>query len=200
MPDPTAALIASGAQDLLDVLNASPDGVKRVATALDAVDKLAAGQNAPAYVFIDEAQELTEWSDSDALLAELHVQLRKRPRRTTFLFAGSEKSLVDRMFFERGGLLYQDAQELALTPIKDGLARGDLRRSFRRLDHELGSRAPDILVTAADGRPLRMMLIANKASRIVTQAGGGLIDEAVMAQAVREARADRLWSQGGSTR
>lgn len=196
LPDSTAALIAEGAKDVLEMISADATGARKVAAALQAAEHLAATRGTQAYVFIDEAQDLTEWADAATLGREFRARLRASGARTTFLFAGSEASMVERMF-GRGGLLEFDAPQFQLSPIEDDLARADLRRSFGNLQFDVDDAVLDIVVEAADGRPLRMMLISNKAARITAEAGDNTVDAAIVTQAVQEARRDRFWDQGG---
>jgi len=194
--DQEDALIAKG---IVELISPDRDDVGNVAAALQGVERLAADRATHAFVFIDEAQELAGWPDAIPLQSELKTRLRTVGRRTTFLFAGSHPSMMARMFAQ-GGLLEYDGQHLKLSPLLEDLARDDLRRSFRELELDVASRALDNFLIAAEGRPVRLMIAANKASRLAVETGQTLIDAALAAQAIAEARDDRFWNQGGPSR
>jgi hypothetical protein len=54
------------------------------------------------------------------------------------------------------------------------------------------------MLTGADGRPVRLMLIASRACSLAEVIGQQHIDAVVIDQAIVEARQDRLWQQGGA--
>jgi hypothetical protein len=193
--DQEEAMIVKGAFELL---SSERPGVDNVAAALEDAERLAADRESHLYVFIDEAQELMTWPDAQELQKELRKRMRDSDRRTTYLFAGSEPSMVDSMFAP-DGLLEFDGQHLPLSPLLEDQARDDLRRSFGDLGFEVDPRSLDHMLTAADGRPVRLMLIASRACSLAEVIGQQLVDTTILDQAIVEARQDRLWQQGGAS-
>lgn len=146
-------------------------------------------------MFFDEAQQLGVWPDGLELQQELRVRLRDPERQSTFLFAGSAQSMMETLF-AADGLLEWDGQQFELSPVTDEPWREGLRRAFRELGTEITLRATEAILDGADGRPMRMMLIANRAHLLATLVEADTIDHELAAQAVREAQRDRLWSEG----
>lgn len=181
-------------RSILAAFESKESGSDRVAAALEIVDELARSRKVKAAVFIDEAQEIDSWPDGDELQRALKTLLRRSPRTTAFLFAGSHKSLMETLFAE-DGLLKYDGLHLALSPLHQDLTRNDLRRSFRDRNRDIATRAVEVALAESDMRPLRLMLISNTADRLASESGLDLIDEDLMKLAVREARKDRLWNE-----
>jgi hypothetical protein len=188
------AMIAKG---VLELLSSEQSGVDNVAAALQDAERLAADRGSRVYVFIDEVQELTMWPDAEELQRELRMRMRDADRRTSYLFAGSEPSMIDGMFAP-DGLLEFDGQHLPLSPLQEDQARDDLRRNFGDLGYEVDGESLHHMLTAADGRPLRLMLIASRACSLAEVIGQQHMDTVVIDQAIVEARQDRLWRQGGA--
>jgi hypothetical protein len=143
-------------------------------------------------VFIDEAQQLDAWNDREEVASELLARMREPGAPVTFLFAGSEPSLV-KTLFTKGGLLEYDAHDYPLSPIDPQPWREGLRRAFRALDAEITTRAVDLILEATDGHPHRTMLVANRAHEEAEFAHEAVVDEALAEVAVRAAKESRLW-------
>jgi type II secretory pathway predicted ATPase ExeA len=160
--------------------------------ALDAAVALVEEKGGRVVVFVDEAQQLDGWNDREEVAAELLARMREPEAPVTFLFAGSEPSLV-RTLFAKGGLLEFDAHDFPLSPIDPQPWREGLRRAFRALDAEITTRAVDRILEATDGHPHRTMLVANRAHEEMEFARETVVDEALADVAVRTAKESRLW-------
>lgn len=167
--------------------------VDRLQAALDAIERQAAAGGTRAVVLIDEAQDLARWPDTDSVQALLRRRLRLSGRRTTFMFAGSEPSMMDTLFAPDGALHF-DGQRMRLSPINEEMALDELRASFASLGRSIDKDALHGVLLAGDGRPLRLMLIANKADRIAAEVTLDTITADVVGQAIAEARKDALWN------
>jgi hypothetical protein len=160
--------------------------------AVDAAVELAEEKGGRAIVFIDEAQLLQSLDDPDAVASQLLRCMRQAEAPLTFLFAGSEPSLV-RTLFSKGGLLEFDAHDFRLSPIDPQPWREGLRRAFRALDAEITTRAVDVILESTDGHPHRTMLVANRAHEESEFARESVVDDTVAVVAVERARDSRLW-------
>jgi len=160
--------------------------------ALEAAVALAGENGGRAIVFIDEAQQLDGLNDREEVAAELLARMREPEAPVTFLFAGSEPSLV-KTLFTKGGLLEFDAHDFPLSPIDPQPWREGLRRAFRALDAEITTRAVDLILEATDGHPHRTMLVANRGHEEAEFAHEAVVDEALADVAVRTAKESRLW-------
>jgi hypothetical protein len=189
----TGALEGDGGQTidaLVNELRAATD--RGAGWALEAAQRLAEEKGGRAIVFIDEAQELEGWADGDAVAAQLLARMREPEAPITFLFAGSEPSLI-RTLFSKGGLLEFDAHDFGLSPIDPQPWREGLRRAFRALDAEITTRAVDLILESTDGQPHRTMLVANRAHEEAEFAREAVIDEVLAEVGIERARESRLW-------
>jgi DNA polymerase III delta prime subunit len=160
--------------------------------AFEAAVRLAEERGGRVIIFIDEVQRLHGWADRDEVAADLLARMREPDTPVTFLFAGSEPSLVQTLFSE-GGMLEFDAHDFPLSPIDPQPWLEGLRRAFRALGAEITTRAVDFIVDATGGRPHRTMLVANRAHEEAEFAEEAVVDEAVAVAAIKRAKASRLW-------
>lgn len=178
---------------IMELLETRQTGAERLSAALDQVAEFAKACDEVAVVFIDEVQELAKWIDTRDVQSDLRARLRDPERVTTFLFAGSEESLLDSLF-GKGGLLEQDGLEFSLSPIDYGPWLEGLRKAFRDLAMDVNRGALDVILKASQMRPLETMLAANKTHEAAEWAEERVITEALAAQGVAEARRSRLWT------
>lgn len=159
-----------------------------VGQALDAVER--AGRTDGSVVFFDEASALH--AQPDAVRA-IRAALESPGRALTFLFAGSEQSLMDSLF-EASGLLEVHGQPFALDEIPHHMWMEGLRTHLSQyLDVTISRDAVDIILEASGGHPFRTMLTANRAHAYARELAEHHIDDAVAFEAVRRARHDRRW-------
>jgi hypothetical protein len=143
-------------------LTARAGGARTLGWAFDAAAELAADRGGRAIVFVDEAQLLDAWEAREPVAAVLLRRMREPETPITFMFAGSEPTLV-RTLFGDGGLLEYDAHDFKLSPIDPQPWREGLRRAFRELGSEITTRAVHVILEATSGQPHRTMLAANRA-------------------------------------
>jgi DNA polymerase III delta prime subunit len=177
--------------DAIDALRAKSGG-QATGWALDAAVGLADSRGGRAVVFIDEAQRIDAWDDREPAATEILARMRAPERPVTFLFAGSEPSLIETLFAD-GGLLEYDALDFDLSPIDSQPWREGLRRAFRELGLEIRDTAIELILDATHGQPHRTMLVANRAAEQAEFAEQVIADDAVVLVALAEARHSRLW-------
>lgn len=160
-----------------------------VADGLTAVE--AAGGESGAVVFFDEAQRLHELGD---VVTAIRGVMLTPDSRLTFVFAGSEESLMESLFSE-GGLLEVQGQPFELGPIPPHLWVEGLRTHCRDyLGVTISRQAVELIVDAAGGHPYRTMMAANRAHQRAQELVLSDIDDAVARDAIERARRDRRWS------
>ena len=159
-----------------------------IADALTAVE--AAGGDSGAVVFFDEAQHLHEINDA---VTALRGVMLTPSSELTFIFAGSEESLMESLFSE-GGLLEVQGQPFELRPIPEHLWVEGLRsHCLDYLGVTISRGAVELIVDAAGGHPYRTMMAANRAHQRVQELELTDIDEAVASEAIERAQRDRRW-------
>jgi hypothetical protein len=132
-----------------------------LATASDLLDlplRLYERDRQPTLVVFDEFQDLlTAGATLDGLLRS-HVQYHGEA--ATYVYAGSQPSLMRRLFTDRERPLYGQAEPLELAPLPIDEVLTELRERFAEIGEQPGDAlAP--LVAAAAGHPQRTMLLAH---------------------------------------
>ncbi len=124
----------------------------------------------PTLVVFDEFQDLlSAGSTLDGLLRS-HVQYHGEA--ATYVYAGSQPSLMRRLFTDRERPLYGQAEPLELAPLPLDEVLDELADRFGELGEEPGEAlAP--LVTSAAGHPQRTMLLAHLLHRELGLRGSG---------------------------
>ncbi|MGI8434805.1 MAG: hypothetical protein ACR2LE_08745 [Nocardioidaceae bacterium] len=121
-------------------------------------------------VVFDEFQDLlSAGSTLDGLLRS-HVQYHGES--ATYVYAGSQPSLMRRLFTDRERPLYGQAEPLELAPLPIDEVLVELGQRFADLEEDPGEAlAP--LVAAAAGHPQRTMLLAHLLHRELGMRAGG---------------------------
>lgn len=125
----------------------------------------------PTLVVFDEFQDLLSAGATLDGLLRSHVQYHGDA--ATYIYAGSQPSLMRRLFTDRERPLYGQAEPLELTPLPIDEVLEDLTRRFAELGEDPGEAlAP--LVVSASGHPQRTMLFAHLLHRELgmREAGG----------------------------
>ncbi len=137
---------------------------------LDLPLRLHEKDGAQTLVVFDEFQDLlSAGSTLDGLLRS-HVQYHGGA--ATYIYAGSQPSLMRRLFTDRERPLYGQAEPLDLNPLPLDDVLMELTDRFAELGHDPGEAlAP--LVTAAAGHPQRTMLMAHLLHRELEMRGSG---------------------------
>jgi hypothetical protein len=193
-PGGLSGTLADAVDNLVRVMRTSQSAGSYLTWALDlAIDS--GKERDGTVIYLDEIQMLESWADHDAVATELRGRLRQPDGNLTFLFAGSEPTLVESLFADRG-LLEFDAVRFPLSPIDAQPWREGLRKAFHELGLEITIPAVDLILRSTDGEPHRTMLAANRTAEAAEFAELAEADEFVAEQGVVAARADRLWNAG----
>lgn len=167
-------------------------GAQDSATVAQALEALEQTENEHgAVVLFDEAHALHAMPEVTAALRGL---MNAPGRALTFLFAGSDRSLMDSLF-SHGQLLEVQGQPFDLGEIPRHLWLEGLRtHCLDYLGVTVSRSAIEVILDASEGHPYRTMLAANRAHARVKELAESDIDEAVAHDAVERARRDRRWS------
>jgi hypothetical protein len=108
-------------------------------------------------VVLDEFQAIAPVANADAVLRS---QIQHQRDRVSYLFAGSEQSLLQAVFADRARPLYGQAEQVALGPLPAAVATALVEERFEATERDPGGAlAP--LVTTADGHPQRLAFLAD---------------------------------------
>jgi uncharacterized protein len=138
---------------------------------LDLPLRLYEKDHAQTLVVFDEFQDLLSAGSSLDGLLRSHVQYHGEA--ATYIYAGSQPSLMRRLFTDRERPLYGQAEPLELTPLPLDDVLVELGERFGALDLDPGE-ALAALVASAAGHPQRTMLLAHLLHReLEMRASGG---------------------------
>lgn len=121
-------------------------------------------------VVFDEFQDLVSAGSTLDGLLRSHVQYHGDA--ATYIYAGSQPSLMRKLFTDRERPLYGQAEPLELGPLPLDEVLVDLSERFVALDADPGD-ALNPLVTIAAGHPQRTMLLAHLLHRELTMRQSG---------------------------
>jgi hypothetical protein len=124
----------------------------------------------PTLVVFDEFQDLLSGGATLDGLLRSHVQYHGEA--ATYVYAGSQPSLMRRLFTDRERPLYGQAEPLELAPLPLDEVLDDLRDRFEQIGQQ-PSDALAPLVAAASGHPQRTMLLAHLLHRELSMRATG---------------------------
>jgi hypothetical protein len=125
----------------------------------------------PTLVVFDEFQDLL--SAGATLDGLLRSHLQYHGEAATYIYAGSQPSLMRRLFTDRERPLYGQAEPLGLGPLPMDEVLEDLSERFAELGERPGDALAPLVVSGA-GHPQRTMLLAHLLHReLEMRASGG---------------------------
>ncbi len=108
-------------------------------------------------VVLDEFQAIAPVPNADAVLRS---QIQHQRDRVSYLFSGSEQSLLRAIFADRARPLYGQAEQIALGPLPDHVAARLVHEGFAETERD-GGLAVGPLVATAGGHPQRLAFLAD---------------------------------------
>lgn len=158
------ALAAAGAAGLtagwggLSLSPRPPTEAAPVLEALLAMPYEAAGKTGGrVLVVLDEFQAIAPVANADAVLRS---QIQHQRDRVSYLFSGSEQSLLRAVFADRARPLYGQAEQVALGPLPGEVATDLVVSRFTATGRDPGAALPPLVATA-DGHPQRLAFLAD---------------------------------------
>ena len=118
-------------------------------------------------VLLDEFQEVNRLGGT-LLLQRMRAHFQQQ-RWCTYLFLGSQASLLHALFSERQRALYRFARLRDLPPVPDEAWRMYLHRKFEGAGLELTPDGADTLLARTGGHPYGLMQVANRAYLLLQQ-------------------------------
>jgi hypothetical protein len=137
----------------------SPEATQAAAAELlDLPLRLFERDKIPTLVVFDEFQDLLSAGPALDGLLRSHVQYHADA--AVYIYAGSQPSLMRKLFSDRERPLYGQAEPLELGPLPIGEVLDELSERFEELGEDPGDALAPLLGTAA-GHPQRTMLLAH---------------------------------------
>ncbi len=124
-------------------------------------EQMAARDQKRLVVLLDEFQEVNRLGGT-LLLQRMRAHFQQQ-RWCTYLFLGSQASLLNALFAERQRALYRFALLRDLPPVPDEAWRMYLHRKFEGAGVELTQAGADTLLARTGGHPYGLMQVANRA-------------------------------------
>lgn len=146
-------------------------------------------------VVLDEFQAIAPVANADAVLRS---QIQHQRDRVSYLFSGSEQSLLRAIFADRARPLFGQAEQVALGPLPDAVAAELVAERFAATGRDPGD-ALDLLVTTAHGHPQRLAFLADSLWHGVNEGAAGDASTWGIAldRALRRANAEFLAVEAG---
>jgi hypothetical protein len=135
----------------------SPDPLPALHAALDLPASVAARYGRRSIIVFDEFQAMMAVEGAEAL-ARSHVQHHRA--EASYIFAGSESSLLDAVFADRARPFYGQAEPFRLGRLPDAPLAEAVESGFASTDRSVAE-ALDSLIEFAEGHPQRAMLAAH---------------------------------------
>ncbi len=144
-------------------------------------------------VFLDELQELASWGEDGHLLQrQLATAARRRGRRVAYVYAGSERTTM-RKLFKDGKPLHLVGQEFRLAPISKQSWRDGLQERFAEAGFTIRIVDLEDIIEASGGHPLRTMRVCSSVHEWARAAGAPQINPGVVLRGITEAQKDHSW-------
>lgn len=146
-------------------------------------------------VVLDEFQAIAPVSNADAVLRS---QIQHQRDRVSYLFCGSEQSLLRAIFSDRARPLYGQSEQIALGPLLPEVAIELVSTRFEETGRDAGEALTSLVATAA-GHPQRLGFLADSLWQVTaesTEAGAGEWGQA-LDRALRRANAEFLAVESG---
>lgn len=124
---------------------------------LDLPHEAATKLDARVLVVLDEFQAIGPIANADAILRS---RIQHQRDRVSYLFSGSEQSMLRTIFADRARPLFGQAEQVALGPLPDAVASAFVARRFDETGRDPGE-ALEPLVALAGGHPQRIAFLAD---------------------------------------
>jgi len=134
----------------------TPDGTGRVHDLLELPLEVARDSQRRALVAFDEFQDVLAVPGLDGVIRS-HVQHHQE--HVSYVFSGSEPSLLRELFAQRARPLYSQALPVRLGRIDSTILAEHIQRKFAATGKDAGT-AADLCAGAGAGHPQRMILLA----------------------------------------
>lgn len=156
-------------------LNISIGSIQKPEQTLKEIFEYLEASEKPCVVAIDEFQQLAEYPESNAIaLLRTYVQ---RCRKTSFIFAGSRRRMMDRLFNNPSEPFYMSCANLFLEPIDKAEYCLFAKRHFSDAGKELSDDCFNRMYDALEGHTWFIQRLLNELYAIVGKGETAGVDE-----------------------
>lgn len=162
-------------------LNISIGGVQRPEQTLAEIFEYLEKSGRPCVVAIDEFQQISEYPEKNTIaLLRTHVQ---KCRQTQFIFSGSKRRMMDRLFNNPSEPFYQSCTNLYLEAIDKDIYYEFASAHFQAAEKNLCKECFNRMYEALDGHTWYIQRLLNEMYASVD--GGGIADVRVLNSAMQ---------------
>lgn len=154
--------------------------------ALAAVGKLAAAKKKPVVVVFDEFQQIAAWDSGRRIEALIRTAIQSQ-EGVAYMFAGSQRHLLQEMFGDRGRPLFQLAVPFPLGRLSSEELSPWLAERFRETRVTLEPDAGEALRTTTAGHPWATQYLAHFVWELAQSASPPVVTVETVRQALHEA-------------
>jgi len=182
--------ITDAAEIIDDLAPGRNTTLERVLTALEA-DAQVAGR--PVVVFIDEVHGLIAWGEAgEQVQLDLATAVRRRGRKVTFLFAGSDQRAA-RKVFGKAHPLHDTCLDFGLSETAPEDWHEGLRARFQELGYGIAATELDAILAASHGHPLRTMQVCSHVAEWAHDGPSQVIGTVIVERGIASAKLNPAW-------
>ena len=125
---------------------------------------------------IDEFQQIARYPEKNVeAVLRTHIQ---KCTNTTFVFAGSQRHMMQNIFFSASRPFYQSASFMNLGPIAEEAYRRFVQRHFRQAGKEISGECIERIYTLFEGHTWYMQSMLNRLYEQTAKGEGATLEEA----------------------
>lgn len=145
---------------VLDLGSSTADENKLLENSLEFLEKFSAKYNKHIFVFLDEFGDITKLGGDDVL--KKMRAIIQRQQNVTYLFAGSQESVMKHLFGDRKSPFFRFAMsyEIGNLPLPDTTIY--IKKKFTSLGFEISDTVVNEIVNRSEGHPYYTQLLCQK--------------------------------------
>ena len=125
--------------------------------------------NKPCIVAIDEFQQIIKYSEKNVeAILRTHIQ---KCKNTTFIFSGSQRHMMQHIFFSASRPFYQSASFMSLEPIEIESYRKFVQKHFKKAGKKISNECITIIYNLLEGHTWYMQAIFNRLYEQIDRGG-----------------------------
>ena len=160
----------------MPTFNVELGDIDRPEYTLDEIFQYLGHADKPCIVAIDEFQQIARYPEKNVeAVLRTHIQ---KCTNTTFVFAGSQRHMMQNIFFSASRPFYQSASFMNLGPIAEEAYRRFVQRHFRQAGKEISGECIERIYTLFEGHTWYMQSMLNRLYEQTAKGEGATLEEA----------------------